>query len=402
MKIYYSVGVTLHNPHVKSQIHILSTFGDVLTKDLDKDDGGDIKKIYIENKKLLLESDFFVADISDECVEVGFMIATAIKYNKPVLCVYYQPTGEKRKVSPIITGCLDIMTLPYCNMNEFKYHVKRFLLENYPALKHLPPINPTVFISGIDVGKHALCAQLADTFNFVHISTGDILRQLLIVPEELFSEDMKKNIQTIKHYMSDNLSIPVEIMRAIVKNRINQIDCKLFGYILHDYPSSYEDLLDLRNYCANPDLVLRSECPDFDPEYLEFKDKWFPRTPVIRIKCNIEAFDVIKYWKTYHQTRPTAFTYRPHFAYPPFIPKDVKLRSYIDEKNKITLFGIASYIHTDYPASETETKTDDFISIRFEQTSIESKGELSEGLGEASEEVSFDRPKDVWDELSRH
>ena len=77
------------------------------------------------------------------------------------------------------------------------------------------------------VGKGTQAERIVENFGLVHISTGDIFRK-----------NLKENTplgQKAKEYMDQGLLVPDDVTVAMVKDRLEQEDCKK-GYMLDGFP----------------------------------------------------------------------------------------------------------------------------------------------------------------------
>jgi adenylate kinase len=86
------------------------------------------------------------------------------------------------------------------------------------------------------VGKGTQAKLLSSKFNIPHISTGDILRQ--VVKEQT---DLGKKAQEI---MNRGELVPDDIMIGIIKERLNKNDCKN-GFILDGFPRTEKQAIEL-------------------------------------------------------------------------------------------------------------------------------------------------------------
>ena len=259
MKIYYTVSVRsvgLSRETVRQHIDILKSFGNVLTEHLGSDNtnvidmGKTDSEIYFEDKKLLDESDFVVADISYPSLGVGFMISQALSECKPILCL----KNHKDKISAMINGS-GVLILEYSDLKSYRKCIQESIKFNYELLREniLKPLK--LFFVGLPgSGKSTICKRLEEELNIIHISTGDLVRNIM-------KEDNGMS-EIIKSYVEKGLLIPATIMKNIVLNRLRQHDCKIFGYSLDGYPPSTEDLQNLREEKISPDYVFYFECSD--------------------------------------------------------------------------------------------------------------------------------------------
>lgn len=80
-------------------------------------------------------------------------------------------------------------------------------------------------------GKGTQAKQISGKYNIPHISTGDIFRKNI-------SEKTKLGIEA-KGYMDKGLLVPDELTINIVKDRLNEDDCKS-GFLLDGFPRTVE------------------------------------------------------------------------------------------------------------------------------------------------------------------
>ncbi|CAE7724994.1 unnamed protein product, partial [Symbiodinium pilosum] len=77
-------------------------------------------------------------------------------------------------------------------------------------------------------GKGTQCEKIKDKYGFVHISTGDILRENVKKETEL---GMKA-----KGFMDSGALVPSELIVDLVKDRLQQSDVKEKGCLLDGFP----------------------------------------------------------------------------------------------------------------------------------------------------------------------
>ncbi|MEK7631658.1 MAG: nucleoside 2-deoxyribosyltransferase [Patescibacteria group bacterium] len=113
-------------------IRFLQQYGKVLTehvgdmeRSLKREDVQTIQDIYTEDMRWLEESDLVVAEVSTPSLGVGYEIACAEKFGKPVLCLYHP--GEGRSLSLMLRGNPHVTVREYQAFEELKGHVTEFL-----------------------------------------------------------------------------------------------------------------------------------------------------------------------------------------------------------------------------------------------------------------------------------
>lgn len=95
-----------------------------------------------------------------------------------------------------------------------------------------------IFLGPPACGKGTQTAKLAEYFGFPHVDTGSLLRAEISAGTE--------NGLIAKQFIDKGNLVPVELVGAIIKNRLSQNDCKK-GFILDGFPRSVEqaDLLEV-------------------------------------------------------------------------------------------------------------------------------------------------------------
>ena len=105
-------------------------------------------------------------------------------------------------------------------------------------------------------GKGTVAGLLKDSLNLPHISTGDIFRKNIKEGTELGKIAIK--------YADEGKLVPDEVTNSMVKNRLNEEDCKN-GFILDGYPRNIaqaeelDKILDEKN--EKVDLVVNLSTP---------------------------------------------------------------------------------------------------------------------------------------------
>lgn len=107
-------------------------------------------------------------------------------------------------------------------------------------------------------GKGSQCKWITKDYNVPHISTGDILRKNIADGTELGKE--------AKSYMDKGELVPSELVIALLKNRLNEDDCKERGFLLDGFPRTVEQAEALDEYLKTNnielDRVINIEVPD--------------------------------------------------------------------------------------------------------------------------------------------
>ncbi|MBA3464999.1 MAG: nucleoside monophosphate kinase [Deltaproteobacteria bacterium] len=256
LAIYFAGAVRGGGSHERlaARIEALSMFGHVLTEHMASPttvDVGDDAAIHAHDQALLARAHVVIADVTIPSTGTGYMIARAAARELPVLCLYLHDT----RPSAMIAGSPDVTTRFYADDAEWLAHVRAFLLDHAARLPATR--GPRIFLAGPPgSGKGTLGRWLAEATGAPHVSTGDILRDLVA------SKDEHPHRAEIVRSMNAGELVPAALMRDIVVQRLGRPDCRLFGMVLDGYPPS---LADLENLTANgivPDLVLMLECSD--------------------------------------------------------------------------------------------------------------------------------------------
>ena len=104
-------------------------------------------------------------------------------------------------------------------------------------------------------GKGTLAKQLKETFNLVHISTGDMFRDAIKAQTELGKLAQK--------YINDGHLVPDEVTIGLVKERLSQPDCDA-GFLLDGFPRTLpqaEALQEISKEISRPiDTVINLDC----------------------------------------------------------------------------------------------------------------------------------------------
>lgn len=97
-----------------------------------------------------------------------------------------------------------------------------------------------IFLGPPACGKGTQTNKLAQYFKLPHVDTGSLLRAEIAAGTE--------NGQIAKSFIDKGMLVPVELVGAVIKDRLSKEDCKN-GYILDGYPRSLEqaDMLEVIN-----------------------------------------------------------------------------------------------------------------------------------------------------------
>lgn len=94
-----------------------------------------------------------------------------------------------------------------------------------------------VLIGAPGAGKGTLAATLKDKLNYLHISTGDLLR-----------DEMKNNTdlgQEAKSFIDNGALVPDELVTKLVEKKLSSDECKGKGCLLDGYPRTGQQAKDL-------------------------------------------------------------------------------------------------------------------------------------------------------------
>lgn len=147
-------------------------------------------------------------------------------------------------------------------------------------------------------GKGTQAKSISNKYSIPHISTGDIFRKNI-------SENTPLGIEA-KSYMDNGQLVPDEVTINMVKDRLQQEDCKQ-GYLLDGFPrtvsqaEALQDFLDSRNESLDTALLIevprdfilermtgRRVCPSCGASYhIKFN-------PATNGKCELCGSDVVQ------------------------------------------------------------------------------------------------------------
>ncbi len=255
LAIYFAAAVRGGASFAKlaARIEALSALGHVLTEHMASprtiDMGRDDAAIHAHDQVLLSRAHVFIADVSQPSTGTGYMAARAIARGIPVLCLY--EVGQA--ASAMIAGSPDIATRYYRDEADFMCQVRAFLMthaDRIPATRA-----PRIYLAGPPgSGKGTAGARLAELTGAPHVSTGELLRELVRTQPD------DPRAREISARMSAGQLVGAAIMRDLVIERLGAPDCRLFGVILDGYPPTRDDLANLAAFL--PDVVFYFDCSD--------------------------------------------------------------------------------------------------------------------------------------------
>lgn len=367
---------------MRARIEFLESFGEVLTRHLGSPRTADLggrsdAEIFAEDQRLLREAHVFIGDFSTPSTGAGFMAARAEALGLPSLALF----REGQRPSAMISGCPQISTRFFADQADFQRQVRAFFLEREAAFREVRFLAPKVFLAGPPgSGKGTLGAALSRKIGAPHLSTGELLRELI--------KSGLPRAEEFSRYMKAGQLVPAELMRELVLERLRQPDCRLFGFILDGYPPSREDLANLEG--ITPDLVCYLDCGDgtavkrqlaraarstdtaekaqerlavFHRAEVSFETlatSWYPNSVVMRVDAELPAEAVEA---TVLQTVEHLFgdprRERSFFTVSPYRPADVRstrLHFHVDAPDAARVHAIAVRLHARHKAAQGQMK----------------------------------------------
>jgi hypothetical protein len=137
MKIYFAGSIRGGRQDASLYYEIvrqLQRHGEVLTEHVAEAElgvlGQDIgdEKIHDRDLDWLKDSDYLVAEVTTLSLGVGYEIAKAAEWGKPVLCLYRPENG--RSLSAMVSGCSAVTVREYQTPAELTQIFEEFLREN--------------------------------------------------------------------------------------------------------------------------------------------------------------------------------------------------------------------------------------------------------------------------------
>lgn len=105
-------------------------------------------------------------------------------------------------------------------------------------------------------GKGTQCAFIKETFGVIHLSTGDMLRAAVAAETEVGL--------SAKEYMESGKLVPDEVIIGIVKDRLDEDDCKEQGWLLDGFPRTQAQAKALEDEGITGDCFIMLNVPDED------------------------------------------------------------------------------------------------------------------------------------------
>lgn len=134
LKIYFAASIRGGDKDknvYREIIRFLGSLGIVLTEHIigqfttTMGSPGDVKDIYTQDMRWLVESDVVIAEVTQPSTGVGYEIAMAEKLEKRILCLYRPMPGKS--LSAMIAGSPDLKLVNYQRVDEAKQAIKEFI-----------------------------------------------------------------------------------------------------------------------------------------------------------------------------------------------------------------------------------------------------------------------------------
>jgi adenylate kinase len=359
----------------EARLRALERFGVVTTRHLAdphrverlEDDAA----LYAWDERLLAGSDVFIGDFTAPSTGSGFMAARALELGKPVLALF----GVEQRPSAMLAGHPRVVTGRFDPASEVSLMaaVRAFLLPRTERLRA-----PQVVLSGPPgSGKGTLGAALARAWALPHLSTGELLRDLVRTrPADPLAVK-------VDGFMKAGALVPAELMRALVLDRLAQPDCQRLGFILDGYPPSRADLENLSG--LQPDVVFLLECDDDTavqrqvsraarstdtPEKARARLEvyrreavtadWFPRSVTVRLDASRPADEVLaRALETLEGLVGEARRTRSFFPVPALRASDVRttrVHFHLDAPSTEAVRALAHEVYVRHPAAQGQLK----------------------------------------------
>jgi len=114
---------------------------------------------------------------------------------------------------------------------------------------------PIVWVlGGPGSGKGTQCARLVAKYGFIHLSSGDLLRD-----EVNSGSEMAK---TLTEIMAKGQLVPKDIVLDLIKNAILKNVEVAKGFLIDGYPREIEQGVDFENKIAPCSIILYFDCSD--------------------------------------------------------------------------------------------------------------------------------------------
>jgi adenylate kinase len=129
------------------------------------------------------------------------------------------------------------------------------------------PPRKIIIMGGPASGKGTVSEYVASKYNLVHLSTGDMLRDVVARQNnseiDQLSDPAMEHIAQVAHdYMNRGQLVPDEVVIDMVQHRLSQPDVQERGYILDGFPRTARQAGALFDAGIVPELVLCLTVPD--------------------------------------------------------------------------------------------------------------------------------------------
>lgn len=115
--------------------------------------------------------------------------------------------------------------------------------------------NVNIIIAGAPAsGKGTQCEVIKDEFGVVHLSTGDMLRAAVSAETEVG--------KLAKDFMDSGKLVPDDVIIGVVKDRLNESDCKENGWLLDGFPRTQAQAKALEDAGVSAGCFLFLDVPD--------------------------------------------------------------------------------------------------------------------------------------------
>jgi adenylate kinase len=113
---------------------------------------------------------------------------------------------------------------------------------------------PIIFVlGGPGSGKGTQCEKLRDKYGFVHLSTGDLLRE-----EVSGGSDLGKQLENI---MKEGKLVPLDTVMTLLKNAMEKHP-EAKGFLIDGYPREVEQAKEFEKKIRPADVILYFEVSD--------------------------------------------------------------------------------------------------------------------------------------------
>eukprot|EP00591_Stephanopyxis_turris_P001755 CAMPEP_0195517670 /NCGR_PEP_ID=MMETSP0794_2-20130614/11224_1 /TAXON_ID=515487 /ORGANISM="Stephanopyxis turris, Strain CCMP 815" /LENGTH=283 /DNA_ID=CAMNT_0040646509 /DNA_START=43 /DNA_END=894 /DNA_ORIENTATION=+ len=103
-------------------------------------------------------------------------------------------------------------------------------------------------------GKGTQCETIKETYGVVHLSTGDMLRAAVAAKSEVGI--------SAKEYMDSGKLVPDEVIIGVVKDRLDELDCRTSGWLLDGFPRTRAQADALAEAGITADCFVFLDVPD--------------------------------------------------------------------------------------------------------------------------------------------